>query len=275
MKFLDSSNIDKQKWDELVASSPKNNIFCYSWYLDACTKKWGAIVTKDYTFGFPFAYKNRYLYKKIIQHPFSRNLEYFGLEDKLSEAINMIQQFTKFSFNFNHHLKLKCECKVYQYLNLKEPIVYKKNTIRILNKNEGRYTAKITTNSSTILTLYFANSFYKIKQAQKNKKFISQLISQALTHNKGETIELYDQEGKVVAAAFFLKDKETVCYLIGDCNPEDKKNGVMFSLMDVAIKQYQKEFDVFDFGGSNVESVATFYKKMGGIDQEYYEYSNK
>lgn len=275
MKFLDSSQIDKVKWDALVASSPNNNVFCYSWYLDATCKKWGAIVDKNYTFGLPLPYKNRYLYKKVFQHPYSRNLDFFGTNEQLKEAISLMEDFAKFSFNFNHHLNLKASCKVYQSIELKNDIEYKKNAQRIIAKNQHLYHFNITNNTEPVLHLYFSNSFNKIKQQKKNKTFITQLTENAIKNQKGETIEVYDAQNKLCAAAFFLKDKQTVCYLIGDCHLEDKKNGVMFSLMDFAIKHYQKDYEIFDFGGSNVESVATFYKKMGGIDQEYYEYSNK
>lgn len=275
MKFLDSSQIDKEKWDCLIASSTKNNVFCYSWYLDATCKKWGAIIDSNYDFVLPFPYKNRYLYKKIFQHPYSRNLEFFGTNEKLKEAITMLEDFAKFSFNFNHHLNLKAICKVYQSIELKNTIEYKKNAHRIIDKNQNLYYFKITNNSESVLNLYFANSFGKIKQQKKNKTFITQLIKNALKNQKGETIEVYDAQNILCAAAFFFKDKQTVCYLIGDCNFENKKKGVMFSLMDFAIKNYQIDFEIFDFGGSNVPSVATFYKKMGGIDREYYEYSNK
>ena len=123
-----------------------------------------------------------------------------------------------------------------------------------------------------ITQLYFENSFNKIKQQQKNKAFFRKLLKNAIKFQKGEVFELYTNENQLIAAAFFLKDKETVCYLIGDCNEENKKNGAMFSLMDFAIQHYKNQFKYFDFGGSNVESVATFYKKMGGKDVNYFEY---
>jgi len=182
MKFLDSSQIDKSKWDALVASSSSNNVFCYSWYLDATCKKWGAIVDKNYTFGLPLPYKNRYLYKKVFQHPYSRNIEFFGTNEQLKEAIPLIENFAKFSFNFNHHLNLKANCKVYQTIDLKNDIEYKKNAQRIISKNQDLYYFKITTNVEPVLDLYFANSFNKIKQQKKNKTFITKLFKNEIKY---------------------------------------------------------------------------------------------
>lgn len=273
MKFLDSTKIDKKRWDELVGSSSKNNVFCYSWYLDATTEKWGAILENDYKFGMPLPYKNRIIYKKAFQHPYSRNIDFFGDKKLLKNAEDSIQQFRSFSFHFNHQLKFNSTIKKYQELNLKEEIVYKKNALRILEKNKNHFHYKFSKNIEPVLNLYFANSFNKIKQQSKNKKFLSQLIQNAIENQKGETLEVYNTSNELVASAFFILDKETVYYLIGDASIENKKNGVIFSLMDHAIKHYMNDFSIFDFGGSNIESVATFYKKMGGKDVEYYQYS--
>lgn len=275
MKFLDSSKIDKSRWDELISNSPKNNIFCYSWYLDATTKKWGAIVNSDYSFGFPLPYKNRVLYKKIFQHPYSRNLEFFGDEKLLTEALEILKKIGVFSFHFNHKLDLKSDIKKYQSLNLSEEIKYKNNAKRILKKHSADYHFKVTTNIEPVLDFYFDNSFNKIKQQNKNKIFLKQLLQNAIEHKKGNTIEAYNNDNMLIASGFFLTDKETVCYLIGDSDLENKKRGIMYCLMDYAIQFYKNDYQFFDFGGSNIKSVATFYQKMGGEDIEYFAYRNK
>ena len=51
-----------------------------------------------------------------------------------------------------------------------------------------------------------------------------------------------------------------------------KKNGAMYGLMNFAFETYKDRYSKFDFGGSDVESVATFYKKFGAIDNSYYNY---
>lgn len=275
MKFLDSSHIDKKRWDDLVAHSQKTAVSCYSWYLDATTEKWGAILDENYTFGFPLPYKNRLLYKKIFQPPFSRNLEFFGDPAKLQEAVTILSKLGSFHFHFNHSLDLKQSTRVHQQIDFHQDYKYKKNATRILEKNKALYQYRLSENTESILQLYFENSFNKIKQQQKNKTFLKQLMTAAVANKKGETLELYSLDNQLIASAFFLKDKKTVFYLIGDCNEENKKKGAMYVLMDSAIQHYKDTFQLFDFGGSTIESVATFYKKMGGTDVNYFEYKSK
>jgi hypothetical protein len=271
MKFLTSKELSLEKYDALVANDSKNTVFCYSWYLNATCETWGAIVDEAYSFVMPLPYKNRIFFKQVFQHPFSRNIDFFGDESLFPQAIEVLNTFLKIQIHYNGILPLSSSKRVYQVLKLNDQIAYKKNSLRILAKNEGRYDFKWSLNYKVVLDFYLNNSFHKIKQQAKNKTFLAQLMQQALLHEKGECLEVWEND-QPVAAAYFLKDKHTVCYLIGDADAEHKKEGVMFSLMHEAIIHYQAAFEIFDFGGSNIESVATFYRKMGGLDQEYFEY---
>jgi len=77
----------------------------------------------------------------------------------------------------------------------------------------------------------------------------------------------------MVGAGFFLLDKKRITYLKGAATEEAKKDGAMFGLMNFAFEKYEGDFDIFDFGGSDVENVANFYKKFGAEDRTYYNYT--
>lgn len=272
MKFIDSNKLDKNKWDELVAQSPINNITCYSWYLDATTEKWGAYIDKDYSCGIAFPYKKRIFYRKFFQHPYSRNLTFFGKQQNFDVLFQFLHRKGVFRFRLHEKLNQKSIRRVYQVIDLQQPIRYKTNAKRILRKNADLFHFKRTQSPQNLFNLYFSNAFNKIKQQKKNQFFFKQLVANAIEMDKGEVFEAYNEENQCVAAAFFLKDKTRCYYLIGDCNPEWKKKGAVYHLMDFAIQHYKSGLLTFDFGGSNVPSVAAFYHKMGGVDVEYFEY---
>lgn len=94
----------------------------------------------------------------------------------------------------------------------------------------------------------------------------------ALSESKGELLVVKKQD-KIVGAGFFLFDKKRVTYLKGAAIEEDKKNGAMYVLMDQAMQRYAFKFKTFDFGGSEITSVATFYHKFGAADRLYYDYA--
>lgn len=276
MKFVNHNHIDKERWDQLINDSPINNVMCYSWYLDATTKKWGAFIDEEYSCGLPLPYKNRGLYKKIFQHPYSRNVDFFGNNENFHALVPQLKRMGMYSFRLSKDFpSLTSKKRVYQAVDLTEEIHYKTNTKRILKKFKAEYNFECSFDNQAVEELYFNNSFHKIKQQKMNKSFFASLTKAAIDQQKGEVIQAFNSADECVAAAFFFVDKTRAYYLIGDCLPEYKKKGAMFCLLDFAVQHYRKNrYKTFDFGGSNVESVATFYRKMGGQDVTYFEYFN-
>ena len=70
----------------------------------------------------------------------------------------------------------------------------------------------------------------------------------------------------------FYYYKNVINYLKGVLTEEGKKNGAMYAMFDYIIKSNAQTGKVFDFGGSDIEGVATFYKKFGAYDNSYYSY---
>ncbi|MBI2259889.1 MAG: hypothetical protein HYU67_13450 [Flavobacteriia bacterium] len=273
IKFTKRKDIDIDKWDSIVASSNKNAIFSYSWYLDAVSSTWGVVHNSDWTISMPISYKVFIFWIKVHPPLFSRNLSIFGNTQNADKLITFALK------NFwICHLKLDERCNlyknklIYQKIDLTEEIQYHKNTTRILKKNFNKYTFKKTKNYKYVLQFYYENAFKKLGLSSLQKIKIQKLMTNAILKDKAEVIEVFDINLQRVGASFFLMDKNTVYYLVGDCDFEEKKGGLMFSLMDFAITEYKRNFSYFDFGGSNIESVATFYRKLGGKDYEYFEY---
>jgi len=94
----------------------------------------------------------------------------------------------------------------------------------------------------------------------------------SIGNEQGDLVEIY-KANEMVGAGFFLLDKKRITYLKGAATEEAKKDGAMFGLMNFAFEKYEGDFDIFDFGGSDVENVANFYKKFGAEDRTYYNYT--
>ena len=126
MKFIDSKDIDLQKFNKLIEKSKTFNIFCYSWYLAATSKKWGAIINDDYTFAIPFAYKSFLGIRKTFQHPYSRHIDFFGDENCVIEASEIIKKFNFYSFNLVNVIfeNIKYVSKKYQQIKLQNEVLY-------------------------------------------------------------------------------------------------------------------------------------------------------
>ena len=66
-----------------------------------------------------------------------------------------------------------------------------------------------------------------------------------------------------------METNDRIVYLKGFTSSEGKKCGAMHFLFDFLIHELSNKRKVLDFGGSNVESVARFYKGFGAKDCLY------
>ena len=81
IQLLQHGQIDKIKWDKIVAGSPGEMPYFYSWYLDALHPGWKALVTEDYQWVFPLPVnKSLGFWKQMIQPLFIQQLGLIGFK---------------------------------------------------------------------------------------------------------------------------------------------------------------------------------------------------
>ena len=278
MKIINRSNIDTDKWDQRIASSPIENIFCYSWYLDHCAKDWSALITDNYNTILPLPYTKNLGVKQLYQPTFTRELDIFGNEFDWHSALTHIKkEFKAFQFrNSQDNILPTSSLRKHQWLKLNSSeLKYSTNAKRLIKKAAKHFEIRAIKSPKKLTELFEETAFQKVDSLNKtDMKKLEELMEKALSLNAGEMLAAFDKE-KMVAAGYFLKDKSRITYLKGASTDEAKKNGAMYGIIDAAIEQYQQGFTTFDFGGSDVENVATFYKKFGASDRLYYEYQSE
>lgn len=268
MELVFRDQINTEKWDEVVASSNVQNPLIYSWALDA-TCEWCAVINEDYSFAFPIPFVKQFGVQRALQQAYSRQMDYVGSAEDFEKAIVLIEkEFAECELRLAEFEPGEKDQK-YQYLSLTIENKYKTNAQRLIKKADAIFKYEQSKDVHHLLALYENNSFAKFRQPKSNLFKLSELMSQMIKHNKGTVINAI-HNGEVVGALFLIEDKSTIYYLMGDSHSSRKKEGVIFGLMNQAI-EYAKinGFSKFDFGGSNVESVANFYKKFGAKDQFY------
>lgn len=261
-----------------MVNSPIENIFMYSWYLDSVSTKWGAIISDDYKTIFPVTYTVKLGVKQYHQAMFTRQFTILGDGFSWSDVMRTLKgQFKLVQFRSNEFLEFgeNREHRIFQSLELNEDYDenYSKNAKRLIKKSKNNYTFKRINCIQELIKLVKDTVAHKIKEfTPENILKLQSLMENAVKYQKGETIAVFEND-QIVGSGFFLKDKSRVTYLKGASTESAKKNGAMYGLMDFAFSHYRSDFDRFDFGGSNVESVASFYKKFGAINNSYYNYA--
>lgn len=279
MIYLDRKDIDIERWDACVAKDQQENIFCYSWYLDAVSENWGALLSPDYSTLIPIPYTTKLGVKRFYQAPFTREYAIFGTDFGWKEVIEHLKNnFGHIDFrSANEGLTETYSSRVHQQLPLNSSYEeeYRSNAKRLIKKGHKLFQIQQMNEPEKIIALFRETVAHKIESiGEADLSSLTELMNNAVKNNQGEMLGALDENNEFVAGGFFLKDKKRVTYLKGASANEAKKNGAMYALFDFAFSYFKTAgYETFDFGGSDVENVATFYKKFGATDRNYYNYT--
>lgn len=284
IRFLKREELDILKYDELIQRSEAVSIYCYSWYLDAVSDNWGAMVLADYTAVLPISYTVKMGQSILYQPFFTREIAVFPTAELelfrfMLEAIP--PHFKKIDLGSQLKvdvLNLNRKGVVFQELALEasyESIysAYSTNTRRLLKKaTNAKATIEEIKDVERFITFFKTHTGERVNYSAYNYEKLKMLITVLLEKGIGKIVQV-SVKGEVVAQGVYLFQNHRVTYLKGTTNAVGKKIGAMFLLMDEIIKQNAGQAKTFDFGGSKIDSIAAFYKKFGAKDAVYYLYS--
>lgn len=278
MEFIERKNIDLEKWNRRIQASELENIFCYSWYLDAVAENWGALVSdRNYSTILPVPYTIKLGIKKFYQAPFTREYDIFGTDFSWEDALSFLSKKIR-HFHFRNQASSILPGQLersHQFLVLNSELETKfhTNAKRLIKKGKDQFTFGLIDEPAFLIQLFKDTVAHKIDSIGEGDLIaLLRLMEASKATGQGEMIGVFDAAKSLVAGGFFLKDKSRITYLKGASTDEAKKSGAMFSLFDFAFKKYVGTYHYFDFGGSDIENVATFYKKFGAEDRTYYDY---
>ncbi len=80
-------------------------------------------------------------------------------------------------------------------------------------------------------------------------------------------------DGKIMAAAAFLRDHGRLYYVLGAPTEEGKKCNALAALIDRLICDPEFSGNVLDFEGSDIPGVAFFYSRFGASAEPYFQLS--
>ncbi|MEO6894885.1 MAG: GNAT family N-acetyltransferase, partial [Ginsengibacter sp.] len=112
-----------------------------------------------------------------------------------------------------------------------------------------------------------AKSFSPIEE--KNYSDFIRLFKFLKEKNEALAYGVYSSQGKLVAScAYFFSHKRAYYILVGN-HPDGKTSGASHLLIDAFIKDHAEKDLILDFEGSNIASLAFFYKSFGASPEIY------
>ncbi|NQW43110.1 MAG: hypothetical protein HQ463_06730 [Bacteroidetes bacterium] len=288
IKYLKHKDINLELWDQAIANSLNGLVYGYSWFLNAMAdEQWDALVYKNYEAVFPLVNKKKYGIPFLHQPYFCQQLGLFSTFEISEEFLHLFLQKIPSKFKYwNFHLNYR---NVFP-LNILKP---KKRTTFQINLNQSyteiydHYNSDAKKNLAKAEITGFdvrknldvelvAHTFFEVygqhyARPTKLQQQITNCAQEAIKLNKGFTKGIYGKDGQLWCAGFFLKANNTIHYAMAAPTAQGKKYGATHILIDEILKEFAMQNMIFDFEGSDINSVAYFYSKFGSNSIHYLE----
>lgn len=286
IQYTRHGDIDKNKWDALITASPNGFIYSRSFFLDAMCN-WDALVLGDYEWVMPLPYRRKAGFTYSYTPFFTGQLGITGKEIPSAEICNQFINAIPASFSFidlqlneGNELAAARDIKQTARTNFIIPLDkdhagissgYNKDARKNI-RQAAAYGLKIEFDipADTVFSFYKNAYGHLARQiSTEDYKNFSNACAHALANGLGFTCAVKNEKDETVAAAFFAKDNKRIYYLLGAPSAAGKKINATHFLIDEVLKQYAGSGLTFDFEGSDIPSVAAFYKKFGPQKKTY------
>lgn len=293
--------ISRKKEQETIPNLP---LFFQFWWLDLVSgaNRYEVLFCKKNNFvegAFAFAIKKRGLLKQLGMPPLTpylglwfnypknltKNSSRLSFEQRITQ--NLISKLPKY-----HHLSLNFSSAVKNWypLYLKDFDQTTRYTYRIkdsknlwdnldgkirteIRKIEGNYCLRKGEVPEKLYDAYAATIFSKggILWEMKKETFLA-VIDESKKRGVGEFWEVIDSSEKVVVGALILLDRKVAYYVAGATYSREGRGGMTFMLWNL-LQYYTSKGIAFDFEGSMIPNVESFFRGFGGEQLPYFQIS--
>ncbi len=284
--YLTRNELDVLKYNACISKAINSRIYAYSWYLDIVSDNWDVLILDDYRAVMPLPWRKKYFIKYIYMLPWVQQLGVFYQNENdqklINDFINIIPKkfkFVELLLNSNNCIENRSFSKRTNYtLSLNKPYnsIYK-------NYKKGRKSdVKIAQSSNQIINqvdnplklieLFIDVKSKEVKRDKNDYQILSDLVKKLKELNKIKIYETFNQQNELLGGAIFLIDANRITYLFSAVNEQGRKEKTISFIIDTVIKEYANSSFVFDFEGSMVDSLASFFRSFGAELEYYYSY---
>jgi hypothetical protein len=291
IRYYRHKDIDLLKWDKAIDKSYNGLIYAYSFMLNNMAgKRWDALIMGDYEAVFPLAWNRKFGFAYLYQPYLCQQLGLFS-SDKIStellqefmEAIPRRFRYWKFHLNAHNlffHPKMSFVNRTTYQISLQHHYTdiydhYNADAKKNLAKSalagfDVRKDIEVNLVVECFKKAY--GSFYP-----NDDRLFQRIVAcekDAIRLQKGFTRGIYGRDGILWCAGFFFIARGMIHYAMAAPTEEGKKYGATHILIDEVLKEFANTDLIFDFEGSDIQSVAYFYSKFGSKPVYYLEITN-
>lgn len=291
-RYLSNKDIHYDKWDACIGKSENGMIYGLSWFLDIVSPNWDGVVKEvdnEYVAVFPVPKYKKFGMSYIKQPLFTQQLGLYHRKDSLNEKQSLVEVLKvldrKFlfilSYGFNEHNQLNFP-HVYKNFIFEKRLNhiirldtdygvilkdYRKNRkYSLKSAQKAQITLVQSNNIENLISIFDENIAHKIPNVKGNVdvyKTLIRIFDKCLHNNMCFLIEAKNENDLSIGSCLFLIYKARIIYLFSAVNEEGKAKNVITLIIDSVLQKYQSSGYVFDFEGSSIEDIASFYRSFG------------
>ena len=285
LRYIPHASIDSSKWDTCIHDASNGLIYGYSWYLNALTHQWDALVWNDYEAVMPLTWNKKWGIHYLYQPYFCASLGLFSRNKVDADMLKIFLQPIPSKFRYidsylNHgNLFPSDEFPLTQRTNyclsLQQPYEqiskhYRTNLVRNIKKaTDSNLELRSNLAVDTIVSLAKETLQRVSPISDEEVNQFHSLYSAVQTNSRACTRGVYSPAGQLLASAVFFYSHKRWYYILVGNHPNGKMLGASHYLIDQFIKEHAGTDAVLDFEGSDIRNLAFFYSSFGAVEETY------
>lgn len=285
--YLKHADINLLKWDDCIARANNSLIYGYSYYLNDMAENWDGLILNDYEAVMPLIWNKKLGIRYCYQPPFMQQAGWFGnlSSEMINQLYERITSFTKFGdwmFNYGNKtlaIRNKTNILTNYILNLDADYDgfrknYKTdllNNLKSAARNNLQYSTSVDINSAiTNYKLHYGQRMPHVKE--EHYKRFANLCHQMQSTNQCIIRIVKDNESNTISSALLLLDSKRIYNVMNTNTDNGRRLSANHFLYDCIIKEFAESKLIFDFEGSDLPGVKSFYENFGPVNQPYFHW---
>lgn len=286
-RLLRHRDIDKAEWDRTLAACRLPLIYARSWYLDQMSPGWMALVSADGRIRMPVPVHRKWGWlHQVVTPPFVQQLGLFSPDPvtaiEVAAAIRLLRKhFLRIRLAFNEQnpqpalAGVRTMPGVNMLLDLHRPYTeirqgYGDSLIKRLRRADTLHLDPDACTAEELVRYYRQHLQGKVMLTKDASRRWQGLLETAMHKGHGEILGVRGDDGKLLAANFFLKDAIRIYNVFGASSPEGRTRFAQHFLLDQVIRRHAGQPLDLDFEGSSLPGVAAFFRSFGSRTMNFY-----
>ena len=270
---------DKEHY--ILLDEKQNSFFATSWWLNACcgNDNWTSILSSENKSAFAFHTKQKLFQSAAIPSvltPYQPNINANEETIKALSKFNFVElywkDFTDVQVQLLKKYKFEISYKHTRVLDLNDFQAvfqnFKPSLKRQIKKAEENLQIIETTEIDSLYSIVGQVFERQNKKIPFSESQLSSIVSACIAKHCFKIYLAKNKEQAICAALLIVWDNNCCYYLTGGIATEFKNTGAMSSLLFKAIQFAATKCKEFDFCGSTIASIDTFFSTFGAIKKD-------